>query len=76
MQQVVDTSCEYQGMPLFEVTLTQVTAFKNFCFAGSSYFDIGLGLLPFSTDANPSADRAMLDADRGRSDAFDIGANP
>jgi hypothetical protein len=47
-QQVVDAACATQGMPSFEVTPTQVMAFKNFRFAGSSNFDIGSGVLPFS----------------------------
>jgi hypothetical protein len=54
-------------------------AFKNFCYAGSTYFDIGSGLLPFSiapSDATSVQARAMLAADRVRADAFDLGADP
>jgi hypothetical protein len=54
-------------------------ALKNFRLAGSTYFDIGSGLLPFSinpADANYSQARDMLVADPIRADAFDIGADP
>jgi hypothetical protein len=54
-------------------------AFKNFRYAGSSYFDIGSGLLPFSitlTDATSVQARAMLTADQLRADAFDLRADP
>jgi hypothetical protein len=65
-------------MPPFEVTSTQVMAFKNFLFSGSSYFHIGSGLLPFSitpVDATSPADRAILAATRGRADVFDLGTD-
>jgi hypothetical protein len=61
------------------VTPTQVMSFKNFRYAGSSYFDIGSGPLSFSitpTDATSVQARAMLAADRVRADAFDLGADP
>jgi hypothetical protein len=48
VQKAVDTACATLGAPAFEVTPTQVMAFKNFRFAGASYTDIGAGLLPFS----------------------------
>jgi hypothetical protein len=54
-------------------------AFKNFRYAGSTYFDIGSGLLPFSitpSDATSVQARAMLADDRVRADAFDLGADP
>jgi hypothetical protein len=54
-------------------------ALKNFRLAGSTYFDIGSGLLPFSitpADATSAQARAMLVADQVRADAFDIGADP
>jgi hypothetical protein len=54
-------------------------ALKNFTLAGSTYFYIGSGLLPFSitpADATSAPARAMLVADRVRADAFDIGADP
>jgi hypothetical protein len=66
-------------VPAFEVTPTQVMTLKNFRLAGSTYFDIGYGLLPFSitpADATSAQARAMLVADRVRAGAFDIGANP
>jgi hypothetical protein len=66
-------------VPSFEVTPTQVMAFKNFRYAGSTYFDIGSGLLPFSmtpSDATSVQAWAMLAADRVRPDAFDLGADP
>jgi hypothetical protein len=78
MQHAVYTSYASQGMPPFEFTATQVMAFNNFWFEGSSYFDIGSGLLPFSVtpaDATSSIARAMLAADRGRADAFDLRAD-
>jgi hypothetical protein len=54
-------------------------ALKSFRLAGSTYFDIGSGLLPFSitpADATSAQARAMLVADRVRGDAFNIGADP
>jgi hypothetical protein len=48
LQQAVDAACASLGAPAFEVTPTNVMAFKNFRFAGASYTDIGAGLLPFS----------------------------
>jgi hypothetical protein len=54
-------------------------AFKNFRYAGSTYFDIGSGLLPFSitpSDATSVQARAMLAADRVRAAASDLGADP
>jgi hypothetical protein len=79
MQQSVDASCASQGMPLFQITPTQVMTFKNFRFAGSSYLDIGSGLPPFSitpADATSPATHAMLAANIGRADIFNLGANP
>jgi hypothetical protein len=54
-------------------------AMKNFRLAGSTYFDIGSGLLLFSitpADATSAQARAMLVADRVRADAFNIGSDP
>jgi hypothetical protein len=54
-------------------------ALKKNRLAGSTYFDIGSDLLPFSitpADATSAQARAMLGADRVRADAFDIGADP
>jgi hypothetical protein len=79
MQQAVDAYCASQGMPPFEVTPTHVMAFKNFRFAGISYFDIETGLPPFSVtpdDATSPADRVMLAIDRGRGNAFNLGTDP
>jgi hypothetical protein len=79
LQQAVDAACAALGAPAFEVTPTQVMAFKNFRFAGASYTDIGAGLLPFSitpADAISPQARAMLAADRVRADAFDLGGDP
>jgi hypothetical protein len=67
LQQSVDSAATSLDVPSFEVTPTQVMDFKNFWYAGSSYFDIGSGLLPFSitpTDATSVQARAMLAADR------------
>jgi hypothetical protein len=66
LQQSVDSAATILDVPSFEVTPTQAMAFKNFRFAGSSYFDIGSGLLPFSitpTDATSVQAPAMLAAD-------------
>jgi hypothetical protein len=52
---------------------------KIFRLAGSSYSDIGSGLLLFSitpADATSPAARAMLVADHVHADAFDVGADP
>jgi hypothetical protein len=79
LQQSVDSAATILDVPSFEVTPTQVMAFKNFRYAGSSYFNIGSGLLPFSitsTDATSVHARAMLAADRVRANAFDLGADP
>jgi hypothetical protein len=79
LQQGVDAAAAVLDVPSFEVTPTQVMAFKNFRYAGSTYFDIGSGLLPFSitpSDATSVQARAMLAADRVRADAFDLGADP
>jgi hypothetical protein len=78
-QQAVEASCAVLQVPAFEVTPAQVMALKNFRLAGSTYFDIGSGLLPFSitpADATSAQARAMLVADRVRADAFHIGADP
>jgi hypothetical protein len=78
LQQAVDSACATLGGPAFEVTPTQVMAFKNFRFAGATYTDIGAGLLPFSitpADAISPQARAMLAADRVRADAFDLGGD-
>jgi hypothetical protein len=48
LQQSVDLAATILKVPSFKVTPTQVMAFKNFGYAGPSYFDIGSGLLPFS----------------------------
>jgi hypothetical protein len=79
LQQSVDSATTILDVPSFEVTPTQVMAFKNLRYAGSSYFDIGSGLLPSSitpTDATSVQARAMLAADRLRADAFDLRADP
>jgi hypothetical protein len=79
VHQAVDAACATPGAPVFEVTPTQVMAFKNFRFAGVSYTDIGGGLLPFiitPADAISPQSRAMLAVDRVRVDAFDLGGDP
>jgi hypothetical protein len=79
LQQAIEASCAALSVPVFEATPTQVVALKKIRLAGSTYFDIGSGLLPFSitpADATSAQARAMLVADRIRSDAFDIGADP
>jgi hypothetical protein len=79
LQQRVDTAAAVLDVPSFEVTPTQVMAFKNFRYAGSTYFYIDSGLIPFSitpSDATSVQARAMLAADRVRADAFDLGADP
>jgi hypothetical protein len=79
LQQAVDAACVTLGAPGFEVTPTQVMAFKNFRFAGASYTYIWAGLLPFSitpADAISPQARSMLAADRVRADAFDLGGDP
>jgi hypothetical protein len=79
LQQAVDAACATLGAPVFEVTPTQVMAFKNFRFAGASYTDIGAGLLPFSitpVDAISPQARSMLAADRVHAYTFDLGGDP
>jgi hypothetical protein len=79
LQQSVDSAATILDVPSFEVTPPQVMAFKNFRYTGSSYFDIGSGLLSFSitpTDATSVQAWAMLAADRVRADAFDLGDDP
>jgi hypothetical protein len=79
LQQSVNSAVTILDVPSFEVTPTQVMAFKNFRYAGSSYFDIRSGLLPFSitpTNATSVQSWAMLAADRVRADAFDLRADP
>jgi hypothetical protein len=79
LQQSVDSVATIINVPSFEVTPTQVMAFKNFRYTGSSYFDIGSGLLPFSItppDATSVQARAMLATDRVRTDVFDLRADP
>jgi hypothetical protein len=79
LQQSVDAAAAALDVPSFKVTPTQVMAFKIFRFAGSNYFDIGSGLLPFSvtpSEATSVQARAMLAADRVRAGAFDLGADP
>jgi hypothetical protein len=79
LQHSVDAAAAALDVPSFKVTPTQVMAFKNFRYAGSSYFDIGSGLLPFSitpSDATSVQARAMLAADRVQADAFDLGGDP
>jgi hypothetical protein len=79
LQQAVDSACATLGGAAFEVTPTQVMAFKNFRFSGATYTDIGAGLLPFSitlADAISPQARAMLAADRVRADDFDLGGDP
>jgi hypothetical protein len=78
-QQVVDAASTTLGVTPFEVTHTQVMLFKNFRFVVAAYHDIGTGLLPFSitpSDAISPHDRAMLAADRIRSDAIDLDGGP
>jgi hypothetical protein len=75
----VDAAAATLDVPSFEVTPIQVMAFKKNRYAGSSYFDIGSGLLPFSitpSDATSTQTRAMLAVDRVRADAFDLGGDP
>jgi hypothetical protein len=43
LQQAVDATCASLSEPYFEVTLTQVLAFKKFRFSGLVYFNIGTG---------------------------------
>jgi hypothetical protein len=79
LQQGVDAAAAVLDVPSFQVTPTQVMAFKNFRYAGLTYFDIGNGLLPLSitpSDATSVQALAMLAADRVRADAFDLGADP
>jgi hypothetical protein len=67
LQPSVDSAATILDVPSFELTPTQVIAFKNFRYAGSSYFDIGSGLLLFSitpTDATSVQAQAMLATDR------------
>jgi hypothetical protein len=63
----------------YQVTPAHVMAFKNLQFAGGQYFDIGTGCPPLSitpSDAQSALTRAMLAADQGRANAFDLGADP
>jgi hypothetical protein len=79
MQHSVDAAAATLDVPSFEVTPTQVMAFKKFRYAGNIYFDIGSGLIPFSitpSDATSTQARAMLAADRVRADAFDLRGDP
>jgi hypothetical protein len=79
LQQSVDLAAPILEVPSFEVTPTQVMAFKNFRYARSSYFDIGSRLLPFSitpSEATYVQARDMLTADRVRAYAFNLGADP
>jgi hypothetical protein len=79
LQQSFDLAAAILEVPSFEITPTQVMTFKNFRYAGSGYFDIGSGLLPFSITPSESTyvqARAMLAADHVRVDAFDLGADP
>jgi hypothetical protein len=65
-------------LPSFKVTPTQVMAFKNFWYAGSSYFDIGSGLLPLSittSEATSVKARAMLAEDHVQANDFYLGAD-
>jgi hypothetical protein len=76
---VVESACAALGEPRFDITPTQVMAFKHFRFARSSYFDIGSGLLQLSItplDGASPQERAMLAADRARADVFVLGADP
>jgi hypothetical protein len=78
LRQGVDAAASTLHGPSFEVTSTHMMAFKNLRYAGSTYFDIGSGLLPFSitrSDATSIQARVMLEADRVRSNAFDLGAD-
>jgi hypothetical protein len=78
-QQTVGASCAVLNVPVFDITPTQMMTFKNFCLAGSSYFNIGSGLLPFSITpfgATSPAARAMLVADHVHTDAVDVGTDP
>jgi hypothetical protein len=79
MQQSVDAAAATLDVLSFEVTPTQVMAFKFFRYVGSSYFYIGSGLLLFSitpSDATATRSHAMLAVDRVRADAFDLGGDP
>jgi hypothetical protein len=79
MDQEVEASCDVLSVPAFEVTLIQMMALKNYRLAGSTYFDICSGLLPFNitpADATSSQTRAMFVADRIWGSAFDLGTNP
>jgi hypothetical protein len=63
MQQAVEASCAVLSVPSFEATPAHLMALKNFRLEGSTYFDIGSGLFPFSitpADATSSQARSML----------------
>jgi hypothetical protein len=78
-QQAVGASYARQGAPPSEAKPTQIVAFENFRFTGSSYYDIGAGLLPFSItpgDATSTNALAVLIDDRDRVNAFDLGGDP
>jgi hypothetical protein len=73
LQKSVDLDTTIPEVPSFEVTSNHVQ------YAGSSYFDIGSGLLPFSithSGATSVQARVMLAANHVRADAFDLGADP
>jgi hypothetical protein len=79
VQQAVYAACATLGAPAFEVTPTQVIAFKNFRFAGASYTNISTGMLPFiitPADAISPQAHAMLAADRVWADTFNMGGDP
>jgi hypothetical protein len=79
LQKAVEASCSVLQVPAFEVTPTPVVALKNFRLIGSTSFDIGYSLLPFSITPKVATSyqaRAMLVADRVRANTFDIGADP
>jgi hypothetical protein len=79
MHQAVDMACATLHLATFQVSPAHVMSFKNLHFAGGQYFDIGTGMLPFSiipADAQSTSARAMLAADQGWADAFDLGDDP
>jgi hypothetical protein len=54
-------------------------AFNNFRFAGSAYFNIGMGFLPFSIthgDGTSTQECVTPTADRVRADVLDLVADP
>jgi hypothetical protein len=75
LQREVDASSQVLDLVPFQVTLSQVIAMKTFDFTGASYSEIGTGVLPFSitpADATSDKGRAVIRADRGRAETFDL----